>query len=32
MIENKPFMLNVEYDQQLNILSMREEIGNTSLI
>ncbi len=32
VIENRPFMLNVEYDQHLNILSLREEIENISLV
>jgi 8-oxo-dGTP diphosphatase len=31
VIENRTFMLNVEYDKQLNILSMFEEIKNERL-
>jgi len=31
VVENKNFMFNVEYDQQLNIISMREEIENKLL-
>ena len=32
LVDNKYFMFNVEYDQQLNIISMREEIENKLLI
>jgi 8-oxo-dGTP diphosphatase len=31
VIENRTFMLNVEYDEQLNIISMYEEIKNERL-
>ena len=31
LVENKNFMFNVEYDQQLNIISMIEEIENKLL-
>ena len=31
LVDNKNFMFNVEYDQQLNIISMREEIENKLL-
>ena len=32
VVTNRPFMFSVEYDQQLNILAMREEIEGISLI
>ncbi|MCX6354136.1 MAG: NUDIX domain-containing protein [Candidatus Aureabacteria bacterium] len=32
LVDNKNFMFNIEYDQELNIISMREEIENKLLV